>query len=146
MVVTLQSVIPEDVELFTTLRKSVMREHVERLHSWDEEGEDKYNRSSFCVSTLKSIVTEGRIVGFINLRPADYQTISLGLFCIAKEYQGRGIGTKVLEIVFSFRPCVDTPTFLNVLKGSRAVKLYERFDFQYSHSDSISDYFRRLPK
>jgi ribosomal protein S18 acetylase RimI-like enzyme len=139
--VKLEPAKPEDLDTFLSIWLEGLRPHIERLHKWDEEAEREYNKKQFNSETLQRIILDDKIVGFINLRPADYSTISLGLFCIHKNYRNMKVGTTAFEL--ALKQCAGRCVFLNVLKLSPAVHLYKRFNFKYSHSDDISHYYMK---
>lgn len=138
--INLQQAIQEDLELYLSIWLPSLKPHIEKLHTWKPVAEKEYATSIFRHSTLKRICLNEEIIGFVNLRPADYSSFNLGGFCIKPEYQRKGYGTEVLhQIIQDTDRCI----FLNVLTPNiNAARLYKRVGFEYSHSDEISDYYR----
>ena len=89
-----------DFEEFKSLRKSVMRERVERLGlPWNEWEEDEYHKEVFGVKGLRVILCKARRVGFIGVREED-GAIIIDQFCIDRRHQNKGIGAAVMQKVF----------------------------------------------
>ncbi|HZX08470.1 GNAT family N-acetyltransferase, partial [Kribbella sp.] len=80
--------------------------------------------------------------GSITLRPAADE-LWLEHFYLDPRRQGQGLGTAVLRTVLDG---TDAPVRLNVLRGSKARKLYERHGFVVENEDPVDIFMvRKFP-
>lgn len=137
--------IESDFEEFKSLRKSVMREHVERLGlPWNVWEEDEYHKEMFGVKGLRIILHKKLRVGFIGVREED-GAIILDRFCIERRHQNKGIGAAVMQKVFEEPFCQGKTIRLDVLRKNPAIRLYERLGFVFISEDDKLAYFQRRP-
>lgn len=135
--------VESDFEEFKSLRKAVMREHVERQGlPWDEWEEDKYHKILFDTEGLRVILCKGQRVGFIGVRE-EAEDIVIDRFCIPKEHQRKMIGTRVLQKIIEEPKCRRKNMKLEVLKMNPAIHLYIRHGFVFVSEDEILAYFHR---
>ena len=135
----------EHVETFSSLRKSVMREHVLRQGLlWIEEDEDRYHRALFDRGGLYTISVGTDIVGFVGVLSVA-EGIELSRFCIAAAWQNRGIGSHVMKRVMTAARRCRRPVHLDILRVNRARGLYERFGFTQYGEDQKLAYYRFDP-
>lgn len=134
-----------DLALFTSLRTSVMREHVllQRL-PLDEAGERAYHRHLFALRGLYRISLDGKVIGFIGLR-AIRKGVELSRFCIAKRWQNKGIGSGILNFVLNEAVRCGVPIYLEILRMNRARFLYERFGFRLYREGKKMAFYRFIP-
>lgn len=78
------------------------------------------------------IQLNGKDIGFYNEKTLEDGSYEIGNICIIPEYQGKGIGTKILEYIKEFakeNDCTDLYLTVNE-ENLNAIKLYEKFGFQ----------------
>lgn len=91
-------------------------------------------RAAFRPQNTQVIVVDGADAGSISLRE-EQDARWIEHFYLAPSAQNRGIGSSVLEQVL---PAEDPRPFkLNVLQGSPARRLYERFGFAAHAQDEV---------
>lgn len=131
---------------FKTLRKAVMREHVERLGlPWNVWEEDDYHRELFAIKGLRIILYQKRRVGFVGVREED-GAIIIDRFCIEPRHQRKGIGTAVMRKIMDEPLCRGKNIKLDVLRKNPAIKLYERLGFIFLSEDDKLAYLQRRPQ
>jgi ribosomal protein S18 acetylase RimI-like enzyme len=107
-----------------------MRESINACRGhWNEAGERTQFEHQLDLTTTNIISTDGADVGFVMLiRNSD--TLQIHTLCIAPEYQGQGIGSKVTMDIINHREDDKGVVVLSVLKVNlRAVALYSRLGF-----------------
>ena len=124
----LRSAQPEDVEAIAELRATVMRPDLERLGRFDEHRVRQRLRDSFSPQYTSVIVADGAFAGCITVRPAEGGRW-LEHFYLAPGLQGRGLGSAVLRTLLKRTDADGVLVRLNVLQGSAARRLYERYGF-----------------
>ncbi|HYO20346.1 MAG TPA: GNAT family N-acetyltransferase [Dermatophilaceae bacterium] len=132
---TLRQADPSDSEWMAELRAAVMRADLQRLGRWDPIRVRQRFLDGFRPAHTQVIEVDAEPVGLIAVRPeADAHWIEH--FYLDPAFQGRGIGTSVLEHVMADSRD-HRPYRLNVLQGSPARRLYERHGFVHDHEDPI---------
>lgn len=124
------------------LRAIVLRDDLDRLGIYDPVRVRRRFLDAFDPACTHVIVVDGRDAGSIALRPDIDGAIWIEHFYLDAGMQGQGIGRGVLERMLSGR----TETFrLDVLQGSPARRLYERFGFVVDSEDPIDVFLVRSP-
>ncbi|PRB02489.1 GNAT family N-acetyltransferase [Microbacterium sp. MYb64] len=142
-VVALRVAVPEDVELVAALKERVLRRDLEPLVGWDPDRSRARVAEHFSPDHTRMILLDGEVAGTITLRP-DGDESWLEMFYLDEQHQGRGIGSAVLRAVLAEVPA-ERPLRLQVLVGSAARRLYERYGFVVEHDDGIDVWMRRAP-
>ncbi|MDH6143865.1 GNAT superfamily N-acetyltransferase [Kitasatospora sp. GP30] len=127
-----------DLEPIVELRAAVMRPDLERLGRYDPHRVRQRMRDAFQPEHTSVILVDGAFAGSVALRPAD-DGHWLEHFYLDPTLQGRGIGTAVLARVLADTGLVR----LNVLQGSPARRLYERFGFAQERADPVDVFMVR---
>ncbi|WP_159613412.1 GNAT family N-acetyltransferase [Glutamicibacter sp. JC586] len=140
MTVSLRPSTPEDIGWLVELRAVVLRADLERLGRYEAVRVRERMRASFVPAWSRIVVFDGTDVGSITARP-DGADRWIEHFYLSPDVQCQGIGSKVLRKVLD-EPH-DGDTRLNVLQGSAARRLYERFGFVVDNEDNI-DVFMTL--
>lgn len=145
--ISFSPVCERDFEDFKTLRKSVMREHVERQGlAWDEEAEDRLHRELFDQEGLRTVLYKGKRVGYAGVRyEQEENRVVIGRLCFYPEYQGRGIGAAMMKKLFKEPICRKRKLFMEVMRANPAVRLYERLGFIRTGDDGKMIYYERVP-
>ena len=88
-----------DYNFIYDLKKNAYIKYVEEIWGWNEEAQQGYFKNF--IETYKDntylIKLDDKVIGFYNdeiLENGDYE---VGNICIIPEYQGKGIGTKILK-------------------------------------------------
>jgi len=138
--VTLRPSAAEDVEWIADLRAIVLRDDLGRLGRYDAERVRERFRRSFVPRDTRVIVIDGVDRGSVAVRP-EQDSLWLEHFYLDPAVQGVGIGSAVLRIVLEQEDA--RPFRLNVLQGSPARRLYERFGFTLDGEDAVDVWMTR---
>ncbi|MDQ0487902.1 GNAT family N-acetyltransferase [Streptomyces cellulosae] len=133
-----------DVEPVAELRAVVLREDLERLGRYDGRRVRQRLRDGFTPAHTWVIEVGGLFAGCVSLRPAE-DAHWLEHFYLAPHLQGSGIGTAVLCELLERCDREGALVRLNVLKGSRARRLYERHGFTPESEDPVDVFMVRAP-
>ncbi|MFI6409108.1 GNAT family N-acetyltransferase [Streptomyces sp. NPDC050548] len=134
-----------DVESVAELRAVVLRADLERLGRYDERRVRQRLRDGFEPGHTWVIEVGGLFAGCVALRPdADARCHWLEHFYLAPGLQGGGIGSGVLGGLLERCDRDGVPVVrLNVLRGSPARRLYERYGFSVEAEDSVDVFMVR---
>ncbi|MEV0746201.1 GNAT family N-acetyltransferase [Streptomyces sp. NPDC050273] len=135
---------PEDLEAIVELRAVVMRPDLVRLGRYDEDRVRRRMRDSYVPEHTSVIVVEDRFAGSVTLRPHQ-DGHWLESFFIDEKVQGRGIGSAVLSALLARTDSEGAPVRLDVLQGSAARRLYERYGFVLEREDPVDVFMVRRP-
>jgi ribosomal protein S18 acetylase RimI-like enzyme len=137
--------VESDFEDFMTLRKAVMRPHVDRLGlPWNEEWQEAYHRELFATEGLHSVTYKGVRIGYVGMYyDVELDKVVLSRGCMAPEYQNNGIGTLAMQKIFKEPICQGRTLFLDVLLQNPAARLYERMGFVKIKEDETMAYYER---
>jgi len=140
-----------DVEAIAELRAVVLRGDLERLGRYDARRVRQRLRDGFVPEWSWVIEVGGEFAGCVALRPdGDARCHWLEHFYVGAQHQGRGIGSGVLGELLE-RGGRDGGgggvgvVRLNVLQGSPARRLYERYGFVVEAEDSVDVFMVREP-
>ncbi|MFE6078452.1 GNAT family N-acetyltransferase [Paenibacillus sp. NPDC057886] len=125
-----------DQEHLAELRALVLYDDLHRLGRFDEVKVRERFRNTFDPAHTWIIEVEGALVGCVALKPKS-EEILLEHFYIHPDYQGQQIGTQVLNKLLERDELKGKRVILNVLQGSPARRLYERFGFVLDSEDEV---------
>lgn len=131
---------PADIDWLVELRAEVLRPDLERLGRYDPQRVRDRMRDAFRPEHTRIIVVDGADSGSITVRDeADARWIEH--FYLAASAQNRGVGSAVLRRIIGGEDA--RPFKLNVLQGSPARRLYERFGFTAYEEDDVDVFMVR---
>ena len=137
---TLRAAATGDAHWIAELRAVVLKPDLERLGRFDHVRVRQRFLAAFAPAATLVITVDGRDAGSIAVRAED-DSRWIEHFYLTPELQGRGIGSAVLK---SQLACGKGRQFrLNVLQGSRAQMLYERYGFAVEHQDAVDIFMLR---
>ncbi|WP_408892569.1 GNAT family N-acetyltransferase [Paenibacillus taichungensis] len=125
-----------DEEHLAELRALVLYDDLNRLGRYDDVKVRERFRNTFDPEYTWIIEFEGEMVGCVALKPKSEEML-LEHFYIHPDYQGRQIGTQVLNMLLKRDDVKGKRVTLNVLQGSPARRLYERFGFVLDSEDEV---------
>jgi ribosomal protein S18 acetylase RimI-like enzyme len=129
MDISLRPVTDDDYEYLYRLNESTMRTYAEQTYGpWDEAVARRIFAERWRPATLQVIVVDGEDAGMLEVQPSDGE-INLTNIRVAPEYQGQGIGTRLIAEVVRDAHQRGRPVTLRVLKVNPALRLYERLGF-----------------
>ncbi|WP_145332503.1 GNAT family N-acetyltransferase [Paenibacillus xylanexedens] len=132
----------EDREQLANLRALVLYDDLTRLGRYDEIRVRERFRNTFQPEHTQVLELEGRLIGCVSLKPGNGELL-LEHFYIDPDYQSRKLGTKVLNMLFEQESVKGRRVTLNVLQGSPARRLYERFGFTVDDEDEVDVFMSR---
>ncbi|WP_305784682.1 GNAT family N-acetyltransferase [Symbioplanes lichenis] len=129
---SLRPATPADAAWLAALRAVGLRPDLERLGRWDDTAEQRVRQrflTEYVPGNTDVIEHEGRPVGGIAIRPEPAEQW-LEHFYLDPAVRGLGLGSQVLHHVLDAHRD-SRPYRLVVVRGSRAVRLYERAGFTH---------------
>lgn len=142
--VTLEPVDAQDFDALAALRIDAMRESLEQLGRFDPVGAVQRLRDGFAPGHTRHIVADGLRVGFCALRPVAQQ-LELDHLYVGPSWQGRGVGSAVLERIARLADARGLATRVGALKGSRSNGFYLRHGFHAVGAGDWDTYYLRPP-
>jgi len=119
-----------DLALAYRIKKAAFKQYVDQVWGWDENYQQQRHAQDFRPSTIRIITYLDTDVGWLDLRK-HWRGLFLAAFYILPDYQGRGIGSSVLQQLLLEAKTNKVSLSLGVLKvNTRAKKLYEKFGFK----------------
>ena len=120
----------EDRDFFIHVHHTAYRETIEKQFGWDEEIQDNFANQAFDAGGVKVITLAGKKVGVVGWEEYnDYMWLKE--FFLLPEFQGRGIGSEIIQRVKSKAKELSKPLRLQPLKENvRAKSLYEKHGFK----------------
>ena len=134
----------EDAEFLYQLLKTTMRKYVDQTWGWDEGWQRAYFEMRFDPAKNQIIVLDDRDIGVIATEKREDEIILSSLY-ILPEYQGQGIGTRLIKELLAQAFRDDLPVGLRVLKVNPAKRLYERLGFVVVEEIDTHYYMRATP-
>ena len=136
---------PEDAEFLYQLLKATMREYVDQTWGWDEDWQRAYFEMRFDPAKNQIIVLDNCDIGVIATEKSEDEILLSSLY-ILPEYQGRGIGTRLIEELLAQAFRDGLPVGLRVLKVNPARRLYERLGFVVLEEKDTHYYMKATPR
>ena len=129
-------------EYFKTLykmKKENFKWYVKKIYGWDEKKQIEIYKNFINEhrKDMKIIKSNNEIIGvFTNYINENNESV-ISLFYIDKNYQGKGIGTKILKDQLEFDKQNKRNTILQVYKENPAQFLYKKVGFKtYEETDT----------
>ncbi len=140
---TLRAVTARDYTWLWHLKRLTMRPYVEQTWgSWDDLAQERFFRQHFSAETIQIIVADGRDAGLLNIE-REPQELFLANIQIHPDFQGRGLGSAVVESVLASASALHLSVRLQVLKvNPRARDLYLRLGFTL-YGDTLTHFLLR---
>lgn len=137
-----EPVSPEHADELVRIRIAAMRDGLTRIGRFDPDRARDRFLSGFIPEHTRFIIHDGCRVGFVVVKPAGWQ-LKLDHLYIEPEYQGCGIGSKVLQWVFNAADEKGLQVSVTALRGSDSNRFYEKHGFTYqSESEWDVNYIR----
>lgn len=114
-----------------------LRVHHESLHDvivkqfgvWNEKAQEKYFYDSWLPKPIEIILCDNKLCGYCFIEHMTNH-IYIHELMISPEYQGRGIGTKIITDTIEKARQKNIPVRLQVLKENKAQDLYRKLGFK----------------
>ncbi len=126
--VTLRPATPEDEPFLLDLRKSTMNEHLERAGETTDELAH-WARVRYRFDDAHIVCRGSEKLGLFKFfrNPAEWTIVQIQ---ILPTHQGRGIAAKLIGDLLSQADTAQVSVTLSVLKGNKALNLYQRLGFK----------------
>lgn len=142
MTIHFQPATADDFETLLQLRLITMRPSLEKLGRFDPDRARQRFQAAFQPHHLRHIVVEGVRVGCVALKPGDNHW-QVDQFYLYPDWQGKGIGSTVLQQLIAEASDAGKPMKVEVLKGSEANHFYQRHGFVLTHEEEWDNYYER---
>ncbi|MFA6522124.1 MAG: GNAT family N-acetyltransferase [Patescibacteria group bacterium] len=120
----------EDMDFMRKVHHLAYHDVVEKqFGAWDEEKQDKFFDDAWAENRYQILLDNGVPVGYCWVEYSD-KRIDAHELVILPEFQGQGIGTKLLGSLIQEANTKKIPVRLQVLKANRAIDLYKKFGFE----------------
>lgn len=134
-----------DLSALTELRLRVMAESFNRIGRFDPERARAWFADTYRPETTRLIVAGEEIAGCVAFYPTAPCVLKLEHFYLQPHWQGRGLGTAVLDVLLAEADAVAAAVQLTVLRESDAKRLYDRRGFVVTGHDDLDVYMERAP-
>ena len=125
----------KDYDFLFELKKAAEYEPIKAIFGWDETLQKKIHQQEWNENKPIMIEVEGSPVGsYLVEKHADH--LYFGRFFLLPSFQGKGIGSAILESVFELACEESLPIKLCYLQGNRVGRLYSRLGFEITKQDS----------
>ena len=139
--VNLRPVTDEDYAFAERLYVETMRPLLQRLEAWDEADVLGRFRTSFDVTQVRIIRVDGKDAGFVQTSETDAE-INLDQIHLLRTYRSRGIGRQLIGDLQRAATAKSKALSLAVVRGNRALALYQRLGFIIVSEDATKLYMR----
>jgi GNAT superfamily N-acetyltransferase len=121
-----------------------MRDHLERIGRFDPDRARAHFVAGFVPADMRLIHVRDRFAGCVSLG-ADAGGLELAHFYLHPDFQGRGLGSAVLDMLLTGTDAADVTVRLAVLRQSPARRFYERRGFVLERQGEWDDFLIRRP-
>jgi ribosomal protein S18 acetylase RimI-like enzyme len=138
---TLRPATPADEVFLFDLRKATMSEHLEKAGERIDE-QAHWDRLRYRFDDAHIICCGSQKLGVFKFSraPNEWTIVQIQ---ITPTHQGKGIATRLIGDLLLHADRARVPVALSVLKGNRAINLYERLGFQVVGTTDTSLQMRR---
>lgn len=145
MIVEFEAAFPEHLDELVRIRIAAMRESLMRIGRFDPDRARERFASGFNPEYTRFINFGGVRVGFAVVKP-EADRLKLDHLYIEPEYQGRGIGGKVLKTIFSTADQQGLPISVTALRDSDSNTFYQKHGFKLQDETEWDINYIRMPK
>jgi ribosomal protein S18 acetylase RimI-like enzyme len=117
-----------DHDFLYRLHVAAMRYLVEHVWGWEDAQQEQFFDDHFDPTHARIIVVDGVDIGVVAVEWRDDEAF-IGTIEIMPDYQGRGLGTAIVQQIVAEAAARGLPVALQVLKINPARRLYERLGF-----------------
>lgn len=134
-----------DADRLAGIRVDAMRPSLEAVGRFDPvRARDRF-LGSYCAADTKIIHADDEVAGFFVVRQRP-DHLYLDHLYVLPDFQGRGIGRRVIGDVKSKARSVDLPIRLMALNGSAANAFYQSCDFEVLSRDTLDAVYEWKPE
>lgn len=130
MIYSLRKCTLDDFDFLYELKKQNFKKYVDNIWGWNDSDQIKRMRIDLDehLSHKRIIILDGRQIGVLATHITDNGDLFINEINLLKEYQGKGIGTKLLSDILYNN--LDRRIILQVFKDNPAINLYKRLGFK----------------
>ncbi|MFN2121091.1 MAG: GNAT family N-acetyltransferase [Anaerolineales bacterium] len=118
----------KDMDFLYALHAATMMEYVDKTWGWDDAQQEAAFRKNHDPAGIQIVTYDGADIGMLYTEEREAE-VFVAHIEISPEYQGRGIGSSILEQIVAGAAQRRKPVSLRVLKVNPARRLYERLGF-----------------
>lgn len=146
---TYRPAVEDDFAYLWDLHCYELRPHIENLQAaqpwiWDDDGQRQVLRALFEPACTRLILVDGRPAGALQVLH-ERQRLVLEYIALAAPYQGRGLGTAVLQHLQEHARHLNLPIELQVARSNPALRLYWRLGFEIIRRTGLLFWLRWEP-
>ena len=124
-----------DADFFYYVKKTVLKEYIEKIWGWDEEFQLKFHQENYNFLTTYMIQCERVYIGTVEIKEEEDRIFICSLY-ILPGYQGKGIGSGIIAKYVKKAAEAKKGVELEVLKlNVNAIRLYDRLGFKIVGGD-----------
>ena len=145
MDVTRRPALDDDRAFARTVHHLGYRDVVERqFGSWDERAQDEFFAGDWSRGGFEIVECDGEPCGYLAV-DVEARAVTVREIVLAPDYQGRGVGTNLIEEAVGAARARGVPVQLGALRENRAAALYRRLGFEEAGRDETHVWFRLHP-
>lgn len=134
---------PGDFDFAYGLYRELMHELTVELLPWNDVRQQQVVRDGIESGRVEIVLVGEISIGWIQVNDSD-DAVELGQLYIAPPWQGRGIGTALIEAFVACGEADGKPTRLSVMRNNpRALNVYQRLGFVVREVDRIKYHLQR---
>lgn len=121
----------DDFDFLFKLKKQNFKWYVDKIWGWDDEDQKQRLRQDLeeHLHHKHLIIYNNQLIGVYAFHITEQGDFYINEISLIKEYQNKGIGTKILQEQLKENQEKKMRTILQVFKDNPAKKLYERLGF-----------------
>jgi GNAT superfamily N-acetyltransferase len=144
MILEFESTFPEHLDELVRIRIAAMRDSLTKIGRFDPDRARERFVAGFNPEYTRFINCGGLRVGFVVVKPVS-SGLKLDHLYVEPEYQGRGIGGRVLQSIFATADKLGIPISVTALRDSDSNTFYERHGFKYIDENEWDINYIRMP-
>ncbi|MEH6676998.1 GNAT family N-acetyltransferase [Phenylobacterium sp.] len=134
-----------DLEALTELRLAVMADSFNRIGRFNPDRARAWFAETYRPETTRLIMMGDEMAGCVAFFPTGTGVLKLEHFYLQPHWQGRGLGSAVLDSLLTEADAQGAQVILTVLRESDARRLYDRRGFVETGRDDLDVYMTRPP-
>jgi ribosomal protein S18 acetylase RimI-like enzyme len=131
----------DERQKFFELYCASLRQHIEPAFGWDLDLQRRRFDQEYPSGNVSIVMFEGRRAGFLSVDPRS-ESVHVSLLLLEPEFQGLGIGRRVMDRVWVQSFEEQRPVTLSCFRSNqRALRFYEGIGFEVR---AVDEYFVNL--
>ena len=127
-----------DFEVTLAIKKQTLGPYIEQVWGWEDEFQRAFHSENFKPDNTTLLLYEGREIGLLEEEERP-DSLFIQSLLLVPEFQGKGIGTALLNEFITKALAVDKPVRLDVLQvNESALKLYQRLGFTIQNTTELT--------